>query len=265
MHHQEEGKSSDDYIAPSKPLFQPRLTSALNPPISWATQNRIPNHVLPGTYDYGFQLSLLQKDMLTALRLASGTGSTTPILSYAYHVMQEASRSLSPTADHTQLCQSLALQQSAKLLALDETPVFQPLAPSLTSLGIKMVVFDCAGTIIDEGGLVYNILQQVMQRAPGGRIIYTPEEFNKWHGANKIEALRFFGLRAGMTEEEVQTMYADFLITLKTGYFSQENEGAVKLIPGVLDLFKALREAGIKVCLNTGAPHHRLLTEGISY
>jgi beta-phosphoglucomutase-like phosphatase (HAD superfamily) len=36
--------------------------------------------------------------------------------------------------------------------------------------------------------------------------------------------------------------------------FSPENEGAVKMIPGEPDLFKALREADIKVCLNTGAP-----------
>jgi len=193
--------------------------------------------------------------MLTALRLASGTGSTTPLLSNSFRIIEQASQSLSPTADHTQLSEVIAHLQSTDLLTQASIPTFTSKSPSMHAIGIKLVVFDCAGTIIDEGGLVYNVLQQVMRGVPGGRIAYTANEFDKWHGSNKIEALRFFGSRAGMTEEEIQVMYAEFLEKLETGYFSPENEGAVTVIPGTLDLFKALREAGIKVCLNTGYPH----------
>ncbi|KAG6864306.1 hypothetical protein C0991_010716 [Blastosporella zonata] len=219
---------------------------------SWATLDRMRNYVLPGTYDYGFQLSLLKKDMLTALQLASGTGSTTPLLTDSFRLVDNASQNLSPNSDHTQLAEVVARLQSTELLDRPSMPNLHPRSPSMRALGIKLVVFDCAGTIIDEGGLVYNVLQQVMRRAPGGRITYTEEEFNKWHGCNKIEVLRHFGSRAGMSEEEVQTMYTDFLNSLQTGYFSPENEGAVAVIPGITELFRALREAGIKVCLNTG-------------
>ncbi|KAG6906966.1 hypothetical protein DXG01_011163 [Tephrocybe rancida] len=222
---------------------------------SWATLDRMPKYVLPGTYDYGFQLSLLKKDMLTALHLASGTGNTTPLLTNSFRLVDIASQSLDPTADHTRLAESISRLQSTTLLPGSPPFSAQPKSPSMRALGIKLVVFDCAGTIIDEGGLVYNVLQQVMRRAPGGRITYTEEDFNKWHGCNKIEVLRYFGSRAGMSEEEVQAMYTDFLDSLQTGYFSPANEGAVTLIPGVLGVFKALQEAGIKVCLNTGYPH----------
>ncbi|KNZ73647.1 Phosphonoacetaldehyde hydrolase [Termitomyces sp. J132] len=206
---------------------------------SWATQDRMQNYILPGTYDYGFQLSLLEKDMSTALQLASG----------------RASQTLSATADHTRLAEVVAKLQSTTLVTHKQSSDKQPKSPSMRALGIKLVVFDCAGTIIDEGGLVYNVLKQVMRRAPGGCITYTEEEFNRWHGGNKIELLRFFGYRAGMSEEEVQGMYTDFLSSLQTGYFSSENKGAVTLIPGVIELFYELRRAGIKVCLNTGYPH----------
>ncbi|KAG6874014.1 hypothetical protein C0995_007971 [Termitomyces sp. Mi166 len=197
---------------------------------SWATQDRMHNYVLSGTYDYGFQLSLLEKDMLTALQLASGCGNTTPLLTNSFHLVNQASRSLSTIADHTRLAEVIASLQSTILLA--HAPLYnkQLKSPSMRALGIKLVVFDCAGTIIDEGGLVYNVLQQVMRHAPGGCITYTEEEFNKWHGSNKIEVLRFFGYRVGMSEEEVQAI--------------PENEGAVTLIPGVMELFGKLRGAG---------------------
>ncbi|KAH0587059.1 hypothetical protein H2248_005878 [Termitomyces sp. 'cryptogamus'] len=222
---------------------------------SWATQDRMQNYILPGTYDYGFQLSLLEKDMSTALQLASGCGNTTPLLTNSFRLVSRASQTLSATADHTRLAEVVAKLQSTTLVTHKQSSDKQPKSPSMRALGIKLVVFDCAGTIIDEGGLVYNVLKQVMRRAPGGCITYTEEEFNRWHGGNKIELLRFFGYRAGMSEEEVQGMYTDFLSSLQTGYFSSENKGAVTLIPGVIELFYELRRAGIKVCLNTGYPH----------
>ncbi|KAG6808961.1 hypothetical protein H0H92_002233 [Tricholoma furcatifolium] len=222
---------------------------------SWATQDRMRNYVLTGTYDYGFQLSLLKKDMLTALQLASGTGSTTPLLSNSFALVDRASNSLDINADHTRIAEVVANLQSTHLLADASSSVTQPRSPSMRALGITLVVFDCAGTIVDEGGLVYNTLQHVMRRAPSARITYTEEEFNVWHGSNKIEVLRHFGTRAGMNEGEIQAMYADFLESLQTEYFSQENEGAVSLIPGVTEVFRVLRDAGIKVCLNTGYPH----------
>ncbi|KAG6836866.1 hypothetical protein H0H93_002109 [Arthromyces matolae] len=223
---------------------------------SWATQDRLHKYVLPGTYDYGFQLGLLKKDMLTALQLASGCGNTTPLLTNSFNLVDHTSQTLGFSADHTRLAESVAQSQSTTLNATNAPlTAVATKSPSLRALGIKLAVFDCAGTIIDEGGLVYNVLKQVMQRAPGGRILYTEEEFNEWHGSNKIEVLRHFGYRAGFSEEEVQDIYADFLNTLQTRYFSPENQGAVSLIPGVLELFKELRDANIKVCLNTGYPH----------
>ena len=59
---------------------------------------------------------------------------------------------------------------------------------SLTAGGIQLVVFDMAGTTVDEGGVVYVTLQNVLR---GYGISFTEAEFNVFHGANKREVIAY--------------------------------------------------------------------------
>lgn len=134
----------------------------------------------------------------------------------------------------------------------------------LAAMGIKMVVFDCAGTVIDEGAIVYESLRKVMSDEG---LQFTADEFNQWHGANKVEVIRhFYFLKhkgKGKTEEEleerVQFLYQEFQNLIKKAYFG--GGGSIKLFDGVLDLFSDLRAAGIKVALDTGYP--REIADGL--
>ena len=71
---------------------------------------------------------------------------------------------------------------------------------SLTAGGIQLVVFDMAGTTVDEGGVVYVTLQNVLR---GYGISFTEAEFNVFHGANKREVIAYVPRgrgRAGETQ-----------------------------------------------------------------
>jgi phosphonatase-like hydrolase len=149
---------------------------------------------------------------------------------------------------------------------------------SLIRLKIELIVFDCAGTVVDEGSLVYATLRRTIEKEG---ITVDSEEFNAWHGANKIEAIRHFvkqhhkhqreeGRKYEGNEEEwvdddegvdedeavVKRMYENFLNAICEAYFhpTSSSSGNVKLVPGVLQVLDAARKEGIRVALNTGYP-----------
>lgn len=45
-----------------------------------------------------------------------------------------------------------------------------------------------AGTVVDEGGIVYTTLQKVLR---AGGITFTDAEFNVFHGSNKSEVIEY--------------------------------------------------------------------------
>eukprot|EP00755_Sulcionema_specki_P004323 Sspe_Gene.29788::Locus_14354_Transcript_1_1_Confidence_1.000_Length_1427::g.29788::m.29788 len=121
---------------------------------------------------------------------------------------------------------------------------------SLVDLGIKMVVFDMAGTTVDEGGIVYDTLKAVMRDAG---LEVDDKEFDAWHGANKREVVaHFVKLNNAGGEAEIDELYKEFEEELESIYFAPDSP--VKPIPGILKYFTRLRKAGIKVCLDTGFP-----------
>eukprot|EP01059_Diplonema_ambulator_P035989 TRINITY_DN8758_c0_g1_i1.p2 TRINITY_DN8758_c0_g1~~TRINITY_DN8758_c0_g1_i1.p2 ORF type:complete len:288 (+),score=89.32 TRINITY_DN8758_c0_g1_i1:55-918(+) len=123
-------------------------------------------------------------------------------------------------------------------------------ATPLVDLGIKMVVFDMAGTTVDEGGIVYTTLKRVMREAG---LTFTDEEFNAWHGANKKEVIAHFMKQCGAGgDEEINQLYAEFEEELEAVYFDKDSP--LKPIPGITKYFTKLRKAGIKIGLDTGFP-----------
>jgi 3-hydroxyisobutyrate dehydrogenase len=70
---------------------------------SGSTQNKWPNHVLPGTYDSGFPASLLVKDMLIGLGMEKEFGTGSRLAETATEMWRRAATWLPAGADHTEI------------------------------------------------------------------------------------------------------------------------------------------------------------------
>jgi 3-hydroxyisobutyrate dehydrogenase len=70
---------------------------------SGSTDNKWPNFVLPGTFDSGFSLDLMVKDMRIALGVAEAGGVAAPLSLQALELWEHAAATLPPGADHTEI------------------------------------------------------------------------------------------------------------------------------------------------------------------
>jgi phosphonatase-like hydrolase len=123
---------------------------------------------------------------------------------------------------------------------------------------IKMVVFDMAGTTVDEGNVVYQTLQKALQKA--GFELTLADVLRDCAGKEKLQALRDVLAGGDVDEGQVQAIYADFLAMLDAAY----QVYTVMPQPGAEALFQALQARGVKVVLNTGygqATAKQLLTK----
>ncbi|WP_218034288.1 NAD(P)-dependent oxidoreductase [Acrocarpospora corrugata] len=74
---------------------------------SGSTENKWPNFVLPGTFDSGFALRLMLKDMRIAVELAEATGIASRLGRASTDLWSDAADHLPPTADHTEIVRRL--------------------------------------------------------------------------------------------------------------------------------------------------------------
>jgi 3-hydroxyisobutyrate dehydrogenase len=79
---------------------------------SGSTDNKWPNFILPGTYDSGFALRLMLKDMRIATDLARSTGLPSRLGEDAVRLWAEAAGELPASADHTEVARYLAAPAS---------------------------------------------------------------------------------------------------------------------------------------------------------
>jgi 3-hydroxyisobutyrate dehydrogenase len=75
---------------------------------SGSTENKWPNFILGETYNSGFGLALMLKDMKIALALAETTGALHQLSADAVERWSLAAADLSPTADHTEVARWIA-------------------------------------------------------------------------------------------------------------------------------------------------------------
>lgn len=75
---------------------------------SGSTENKWPNFILPGTYDSGFGLRLMLKDMRIAVRLADQAGTPSRLGAGAVALWAEAAAHLDVAADHTEIARWIA-------------------------------------------------------------------------------------------------------------------------------------------------------------
>lgn len=113
---------------------------------------------------------------------------------------------------------------------------------------IKMVVFDMAGTTVDEDNVVYKTVRQAINEA--GYPVTLDEVLAEGAGKEKLQAIRsVLEVYAGVRDEAVALeIFSRFEVMLEAAYASLD----VKAQPHAAELFSALRGRGILVVLNTG-------------
>ncbi len=112
---------------------------------------------------------------------------------------------------------------------------------------IALVVFDMAGTTIEDSGQVPEAFTTVLRKQG---IEITADALRAVRGASKRDAIRHFVTKHHATDVEALTdaIYGDFRDCLGRLFKTR----GVKPIAGAVGIFKWLRERGIKVALNTG-------------
>ena len=82
---------------------------------SGSTENKWPNFIVPHTYDSGFSLRLMLKDMRIALGLAESSGTPAALSAAAVDLWAQAAQALPADADHTEIARWLgALSRCAR-------------------------------------------------------------------------------------------------------------------------------------------------------
>ena len=115
---------------------------------------------------------------------------------------------------------------------------------------VEMVVFDMAGTTVDEQNLVYKTLHKAMERAnyqiPFEQVLIAAA------GKEKLQAIKDslsqVDVKKERIEEVAQEVYQDFRESLMNAYHTEP----VQSQPNAETVFRKLNESGIKVVLNTG-------------
>jgi phosphonatase-like hydrolase len=113
---------------------------------------------------------------------------------------------------------------------------------------IKMVVFDMAGTTVDEDNVVYKTLRTAINQA--GYNLGLDEVLAQGAGKEKRQAIKSILQVYAAKDDDVlvDSIYANFIEQLADAYATLE----VLPQPNATDLFGALSEKNILVVLNTG-------------
>ena len=113
---------------------------------------------------------------------------------------------------------------------------------------IELVVFDMAGTTVDDGDAVNASFRAALA---GAGIEVDPTAVNAVMGLPKPEAIRLLlaGTGRPFGDAGVDAIHEDFVRRMRDYY---AYDPSVREVPGAAAAFAALRRAGIKVALNTG-------------
>ena len=113
---------------------------------------------------------------------------------------------------------------------------------------IKMVVFDMAGTTVNENNLVYKTLQKAINEA--GFDFNLDQVLTEGAGKEKKQAIRsVLAVYAGINDEEITgKIYQNFMKQLTEAY----DKAVIQPQNNSLALFTALKQRNIHAVLNTG-------------
>ncbi|MBS1502599.1 MAG: phosphonatase-like hydrolase [Bacteroidetes bacterium] len=117
---------------------------------------------------------------------------------------------------------------------------------------IKMVVFDMAGTTVDENNVVYKTVQEAINQA--GFSVSLAEVLEQGAGKEKLQAIKdvLKTYAANSDDELAANIYRNFIRRLDQAY------DTLDILPqkNAVALFAALKEKNILTVLNTGYARH---------
>ncbi|WP_101525568.1 phosphonatase-like hydrolase [Nocardioides houyundeii] len=118
----------------------------------------------------------------------------------------------------------------------------------MTTPALDLVALDMAGTTVDEGGLVYEVLAATVADAVGEAV--PGPLLASWKGTSKSEAIAglLADLGADASEGHVRVVHDAFTERLIATYRATPPTP----FAGIVEMFEVLRETGVKVCLQTG-------------
>ncbi len=109
-----------------------------------------------------------------------------------------------------------------------------------------------AGTVINEGGLVYKTLYETLKK---NNIPVKESDMNDWHGQQKLQVISNMidkYLPHEIHKGEIENYcYDEFDVNLDDAYFGKHSRIAL-IDPELPNFFQRLRFNGVKVALNTG-------------
>jgi phosphonatase-like hydrolase len=111
---------------------------------------------------------------------------------------------------------------------------------------LKMIVFDMAGTTVDEQNVVYKTLHRAIREA--GFELSLDDVLRQGAGKEKMQAIVDILQDKHLEKSELQVIYNKFLLLLDEAYQHLE----VVPQPGAVEIFYYLKAQNIKVVLNTG-------------
>lgn len=126
---------------------------------------------------------------------------------------------------------------------------------------IKLVVFDMAGTTVNENNLVYKTVQKVINQE--GFLVSLDEVLKYGAGKEKHQAITDV-LTACTHNVEIEKIADKAFTNFKTTLESAYNEAEISTFDGMDDFFDTLRKHDIKIVLNTGYDSktaHKLLAK----
>lgn len=138
-------------------------------------------------------------------------------------------------------------RQAANLHSLRHYRRFPAGRISTVMAPIKLVIFDIAGTIIEDHGEVVSAFSRALQK---NGIPFTQDELKRWKGASKREVIRNFVEQLGSNREEaeaVETTYRCFRSELESLYARGINP-----VEGSTATFAWCRDHGILMATTTG-------------
>ena len=153
---------------------------------SLQTQVRIPKEVLSGEYNYGFFLKLMKKDVGIGTKFVDGD----LIGKDFFSLVESLEKEVGGDEDYTASVKGLGVvgsKEAALNLLTGSGPKADPEAYMPSQ--IKLLVCDMAGTTVEEGGLVYQTLFNVLKEAG---VDLTFDEIDAWHGAHKLKVVEHF-------------------------------------------------------------------------
>lgn len=115
---------------------------------------------------------------------------------------------------------------------------------------IQLVVFDVAGTTVDDSGGA--VLRCLVEAARAYNLAGSDEELNALMGMNKREVFELLAARRYPADREAaqrvsSEALAAFIEAMRSSY-----ERSLRPLPGVEDTFAFLRERGVKIATDTG-------------